>query len=457
MRKVLMISTNTFAYPYPVYPLGMAVVSEGLSSRGYSVYQFDYSVYENSDEELKKAIRDFSPEFIGLSIRNIDEVDSLGGELEVLNIERHIIEVIKGQTSVPVISGGSAFSIMPEEILAYIRADYGIVGSGEQQFADLIENLEKGNSSPRIIKTCLLEGQNGKSGSPLWDKDLVDFYVGKSGMLNLQTKRGCPYNCSYCVYPALEGKRFRYRDHDEIIDDLERAKKLYNVDSFFFTDSVFNDPEGHYIELVEKIIASGLKIRWAGYFRPKGVGEKEFKILKQSGLYAVEIGSDAGCDETLRRMGKGFTFADIIDFYNGCKKEGIAGAYFFIFGGPGETDATVREGLANIRKLVDGVIFIYSGIRVLPGTSLYKVAIEEGVLSADDPLLEPVYYFSPNVNIDEMNKLIEQEARNNRKYIFPPEKGKHMIDAMHTFGFKGLLWDELLTFSKNSKRRRNKH
>ena len=219
--------------------------------------------------------------------------------------------------------------------------------------------------------------------------------MGKSGMLNLQTKRGCPYNCAYCVYPSLEGKQFRYRNHEEIISDLKRAKELYGVDSFFFTDSVFNDPEGRYIKLAEKIIAADLNIRWAGYFRPKGVGEKEFKILKQSGLYAVEVGSDSGCDETLRRMGKGFTFADIIDFYNGCKKEGIAGAYFFIFGGPGETNATVREGIENIKKLEDGVIFIYSGIRVLPGTALHKTALEEGVLSPDDPMLEPVYYFFP--------------------------------------------------------------
>ncbi len=456
MSKVLMISSNTFVYPYPVYPLGMAVVSFALSEQGHNVFQFDYSVHENPDEELKKTIREFSPDYVGLSIRNIDDVDSLGGELEVLNTERHIIEVVKGETDVPVIAGGSAFSIMPEEIIAYIKADYGVVGSGEEQFNSLIGDLDKGKSCPKITTACLMQSQSGKSGSPLWDKDLVDFYMGKSAMLNLQTKRGCPYNCAYCVYPSLEGRTFRYRDHDAIISDIKRAKDLYGVDSFFFTDSVFNDPEGRYIELAEKIIAADLNIRWAGYFRPKGVGEEEFKILKKSGLYAVEVGSDAGCDETLRRMGKGFTFDDIIDFYNGCNKEGIAGAYFFIFGGPGETEATVREGVENMRKLKDGVIFVYSGIRVLPGTSLHKIALEEGVLSPDDPMLEPVYYFSPGIDVDEMNRVLEEDAKHNRRYIFPPEKGKNMIDAMHTFGYKGLLWNELLAISGRSKRRKRK-
>ncbi len=195
---------------------------------------------------------------------------------------------------------------------------------------------------------------------------------------------------------------------------------------------------------------------WAGYFRPKGVGEKELRILKQSGLYAVEVGSDAGCDETLHSMGKGFSFSDILDFYHGCVREGIAGAYFFIFGGYGETIGTVREGLENIRKLEEGVIFFYSGIRILPGTTLYDHAVNDGIISKDSPLLEPVYYFSPHINAEEMNRLIEEEAGNNRRYIFPPEKGKHMVDAMHAFGHKGLLWDELLTFSKNRERRRKK-
>ena len=456
MSRILMISSNTFVYPYPVYPLGMAIVSDALSKKGHSVYQFDFSVQGQSEEKLKGTIKEISPDYIGISIRNIDEVDSLGGELQVLNTEKYIVQIIKECTTVPVIAGGSAFSIMPEEILAYINADYGIVGAGEKLILDLIENLEKGIPSQQILRGCPLPSENTNSVSPLWDKDLVDFYINNSGMLNLQTKRGCPYNCSYCVYPSLEGNRFRFRDPDAVINDLERAKKLYNVDRFFFTDSIFNDPEGHYLELAEKILASGLKIRWAGYFRPKGVGEEEFRLLKQSGLYAVEVGSDAGCDKTLHSMGKGFSFSDIFKFYDGCIKEGIASAYFFIFGGPGETEKTVLEGLDNIRGLEEGVIFIYSGIRILPGTTLYNIAVEEGVLSKHAPLLEPVYYFSPGINVDNMNNLIEQGAKYNRRYIFPPEKGKQMVDAMHTFGYKGLLWDELLTFSKKRERRRKK-
>ena len=170
MTKVLMISSNTFVYPYPVYPLGMAVVSLALSEKGHNVLQFDYSVHENSDEELNKTIREFRPDYIGLSIRNIDEVDSLGGELEVLNTERHIVEVIKEQTDVPVNCRRLCiFHYAGRDTLSYIKADYGVVGSGEEPFNSLIENLDKGNSCPKITSACRIQKQNGESGSPLWD------------------------------------------------------------------------------------------------------------------------------------------------------------------------------------------------------------------------------------------------------------------------------------------------
>lgn len=452
-----MISSNTFAYPYPVYPLGMSIVSAALSENGHSVQQFDFFAQNESEEKLRNTLKSYSPDYVGISIRNIDDVDSLSSDSSVLNSERRIVKIIRENTKALVIAGGSAFSILPGEILDYIGADYGIVGRGEDQIIDLIETLEKGISHPRIRGDQNLVSENPECIYPLWDKDLVDFYIGKSGMLNLQTKRGCPYKCSYCVYPSLEGSRFKFRDPEAVINDLERACKLYDVDTFFFTDSIFNDPEGYYLELAEKIISSGLKIRWAGYFRPKGTGLQELKLLKRSGLYAVEVGSDAGCDETLYSMGKGFSFTDVFEFNTACGNAEISSAYFFIFGGPGETDRTLEEGLDNIRKLEDSVIFIYSGIRILPGTKLYEQAIRENILSADHPLLEPVYYFSPGMDIKRMNNRIVQEAKNNRRYIFPPEKGKMMVDALHAFGRKGLLWDELLAFSSISKGKKRKN
>ena len=284
MSRVLLISSNGFVYPYPVYPLGMAVIASALSKNGHDVCQFDFLTDENPMERLIKVIKEYSPDYAGISIRNIDEVDSLGNNIEIFKNEKEIVKVIRKYTDVPIIIGGSAFSAMPEEILKFIDADYGIVGGGEKPICSLIENLNNGIPVRRILR----QGNNPPDAqevmSPLWEKSIVDYYLDKSGLLNIQTKRGCPYKCSYCIYPHLEGSRFRFRDPESVIYSLERAVKLYNARSFFFTDSVFNDPNGHYLDLAEKIISSGLKIKWAGYFRPKGLGVEELRLLKRSGL-----------------------------------------------------------------------------------------------------------------------------------------------------------------------------
>jgi lipid biosynthesis B12-binding/radical SAM protein len=457
MSKVLLISSNLFTSPYHVYPLGMAVIASALSGKGHVVSQFDAITGGDISDRLRESIRDYSPDFIGISVRNIDNVDSLSmDDSWCLSNEKEIISLIRQCSDAPVILGGAAFSALPEEILEYLEADYGVVGEGECVICELIEALEKGQPTPKILHRGRSPLNAEEMCSPLWEKDLIEFYVRQSGMVNLQTKRGCPYKCSYCVYPSLEGKTFRFREPEAVIDDLERLQKMYGVDTVFFTDSVFNDPEDHYLDLTEKIILSGLRIRWSGYFRPKGIGLKELRQMKRSGLYAMEVGTDAGCDETLINLKKGFSFRDVIEFNRACIDAEVPSAHFFIFGGPGETEKTLREGLKNIELLDKSVVFAYSGARILPGTDLYSRAVKEGLLAQSSPLLRPVYYFSPLIDIEAMNRVIERESAGHRGFIFPPDKGKMMISAMNSLGYKGLLWDKMISFSNEKNGRKRK-
>ncbi len=455
MSKVLLISSNLFKTPYYVYPLGMAVIASALSEKGHVVRQFDFIVGDNPDDRLREGLREFSPDFVGISIRNIDNVDSLSHDDSwCLTNEKHMVALIRECTDASIILGGAGFSALAGDIIEYVGGDYGIIGEGERAICDLINTIEIGHPVQETLQRSIPPLKGSEMCSPMWEKDLIEFYISQSGMVNLQTKRGCPYNCSYCVYPYLEGKRFRFREPEAVIDDLERLQGRYNVDTIFFTDSVFNDPDDHYLELSEKIILSGLKIRWAGYFRPGGTGVRELAQLKRSGLYAMEVGTDAGCDETLNSLKKGFSFRDVVELNSACVKAEIPSSYFFIFGGPGETEKTLNEGLKNIGLLKKSVIFAYSGARILPGTDLYSCALEEGILSENDPLLKPVYYFSPHIDIKAMNSTLEKEAKNRREFIFPPDKGIMMITVMNAFGYKGLLWDKLVSFDNNAFRRK---
>ena len=446
MSRILLVSSNITAEPYPVYPLGLAVISAALAAAGHDVEQFDFLACGQSEELFATRIAAFDPDYVCLSIRNLDNCDSLS-ETGYPAIARRLVEVVRAGCRAPVIIGGAAFSIMPEELLAYTGADYGIVGEGERLVCGLVRDLSKGKTPARILRSDgLLPGD--EIGSPLYSAPMIRYYQEQSGMINLQTKRGCPHGCIYCSYPALEGNSYRCRDPKAVVDDLERIKTEHGVESFFFTDSVFNDQEGHYLAVVEEIIRRGLSLSWCCYLRPEGVGRSEIALMKRAGLYAVELGTDAATDATLAALGKGFTFADALEVNRACVAERLPCAHFVMFGGPGETMETVAEGLANLEQLEHTVVFAFSGIRVLPGTPLLARAIRDGLMAEGDSLREPVYYLSPGIQVQQMNEMITESFRNKRDRIFPPVEAQKRLEIMHRFGYRGLLWDTLIKFPK---------
>jgi len=287
--------------------------------------------------------------------------------------------------------------------------------------------------------------------SPLFDPALVGFYTQRSGLVNLQTKRGCPYACSYCSYPSLEGRAYRFRDPREVGEDLERLQKEHGAPQVFLTDSVFNDHEGHYLLILEEILRRDLHLAWSCYLRPQGLGRAEVALMKRAGLFAAELGTDATTDLTLRALNKGFTFDEVVEVNEAFVAEKLPCAHFVMFGGPGETEATLREGLANLERLRHTVVFAYSGICIFPGTALRQLALEEGLVGEDYCPQTPVYYQSHGVDPATMNGMIEAGFRGKRDRVFPPEKSRQQMEILQRLGHRGILWPTLIRYDRPRK------
>ncbi len=440
MAKVFLLNCNTAVEPYPVYPLGMSMVAAALEGAGHRVLQYDLLAL-GQGEGLESAIRDFAPDYLGLSLRNIDNVDSTAQEDHwyLGRVKRLMPGIRQAAGGAPVILGGPAFSIMPEAILEFLEADHGVTGAGERAMPELLAMLGNGEHPPRLIKGTVHSWPR-----PSLPPDILGHYLRESGMANLQTKRGCVFNCAYCTYPSLEGRKFLYRPPEEVAEDMLWLHREYGVDHVFFTDSVFNDPQGRYLEIAETLIRRASPMQWAAFFRPQGMRVQDIRLLEQSGCHAMELGTDAASDATLEGLGKGFDFAEVLRCQETIDAVGLPAAHFVIFGGPGETWDSFEQGLENIRRLGRAPVFAFSGIRVLPGTALHARAQEEGVLSPDMPLLRPFYYFSPDIEPDELNARLTEAWKGERTRFFPPEEGQLRMNVMRRFGYRGLLWDKLL-------------
>lgn len=454
-KSILIVSANTLTAPYPVYPIGVSYISTYLGQKlsDYRIRLFDCNM--DSTDGLQRVLEQFKPGYVAVSIRNIDGVNSYDPVNFIAGYKK-IIGKIKawnpGESKPVLIIGGAGFSIFPERLCREFQPDFAIVGEGEEPLVELITCLENGRDCTQIPGLAYFsKGEiriNPKTTHTTnlsldFDDTLIDYYWLNSGMLNIQTKRGCPYRCIYCTYPVIEGRTVRTLNTDRIIETIARLKRDKGIDYIFFTDSVFNMMPEYNLELAEKMINARLGIRWGAYFYPKGLNADMLGVFKASGLTHVEFGTESISDSTLQHYGKHFSVADIIEQSELCVKADIHFAHFLILAGYGETDQSVEETYENSKKITNTVFFPFVGMRIYPGTKLFQLALDEGIINHSDDLIEPKYYISPEVTLDTLQ---ERARQTGRRWVFPDEDTSVITNRMRTIRKrKGPLWEYLIS------------
>ncbi len=447
--RLLLVSANRFREPYPVYPLGISYLHAAVARRlpHFEVRICDMNLTNNNG--LETMLNDFMPQYVGISLRNVDDVNFFARN-GFIGEYRELVETIRRKSDAVVIVGGAGFSVFPKLLYELLNPDFGIFGEGENSLCDLLECLEN-RISPGDIEG-LVRNVDGKTiinprtnyvenSDVIFDDQLLDFYGRESGMLNIQTKRGCPYRCIYCTYPLIEGRCVRTMNAEKIVDTLSFFYQRHQTDYVFFTDSVFNIAAEFNAQLCEAIIRSGIKIKWGAYFTPHNLDSEMLKLYRRAGLAHIEFGTESLSDTQLKNYGKHFTVADIIEKSEMCVREGIYYAHFLILGGYGETDQTVAETFRNSRLLKNTVFFPYVGMRIYPKTKLREIAVAEGKISEDDSLAEPTFYVSDRFNPDALKSLA---ADTGKAWIFPDEPESEIVRMLRTKkNKKGPLWEYL--------------
>ncbi len=445
--NILMVSANVATSPYPVFPLGMGMVTAALKNNGHQVTQFDFLQNGKSLDALGEAIRVASPGVIGLSIRNVDNVNLVSQERYVETVES-IVKTVHAQSDALVVLGGSGFSVLPEPLLHQTGADYGIAGEGEKAFVEFIAALEAGEEIASRVVYAGKDLTDRKIPSTYYDPEMLLFYQEKGCVTSMQTKRGCTKACVYCSYPVLEGRKIRACNPERIVDDLLDLQQNMQAEQIFFVDSVFNDSEGVYLTLIDEMMRRKVHVPWTAFFTPdKTLNDEIVRNMKSTGLEAAESGADATSDTTLKGMGKSFLFEDVIASNELFLKHNISTAFYYMFGGPKETPKTVLEGIKNIGGLRQTANFIFMGIRILPGTALANTAVREGIIGADNDLLESVYYISPELDERWLEQTLTEAFSDKYNCIFPPNSQDEKLRLLHKMGYSsGKAYDMLGRF-----------
>ena len=414
--RVLLISSNLAEEPFAVFPLGLGVIAKSLTDSGHKIKIYDNLLAQSCNCSVAEYVHEFKPEVIGVGIRNIDNVNYLEPAF-FLDDAAMLIKEIRQICGVPIFAGGAGFSLMPERVLEYIGADYGIAGAGEKAAVELVDRLARDETPERISRGVNVDGDFGRCS---YEQEISRFYLAKTGTLPIQTKRGCPKKCVYCSYPSLEGRRVLSRDPETVIDELIYLQREFSPESIYFTDSVFNDTGGEYLVLLEAMVRRGVNLPWCAFFTPQKFDRESIELMKRSGLKTIELGIDACSDRTLVGLGKDYDFATVFSACEAFRASGLKVSASYITGGPGEDKHTMNEGIKNLRALDWISSFVFMGIRILPGTAIEAIAKRQGVIKPDEDLLKPKFYLSPDITQQALWDGLT-EGFKDVPVIFPPQ------------------------------------
>ena len=402
--KVLLISANTERTNILPLPLGLACVAAACRGAGHEVVLVNLMFEGDTESAIRDRIAAFRPGVIGISVRNIDD-QNMACPRFLLPPVRELVATCRTLCNVPIVLGGSGYSIFPESALRYLEADMGIRGEGETVFPALLARLENGADvcglpglylpgRPAAGTTFATRLDDSPLPEPeLWIPPISD----RSELwIPVQGKRGCPMACSFCSTKDIQGRTIRRRSSEAIVSWLEEVA-LRGFRNFVFVDSTFNIPPSYAKGLYRAIIQRDLGINLWCIVYPKWVDRELVELMARAGCRHVSLGFESGSDQMLGSFNKRFKAEEVRTIAKMFGEAGIVRTGFLLLGGPGETIETVEESLSFTDSLDLESLKITVGIRIYPETALRATALAEGIITPDSDLLQPTFYLPPRL------------------------------------------------------------
>ena len=423
MAKVLLINSNRFKHPWPVIPFGLCYIATILeTNERHKVSFLDLCFSTDCHKEIKNALMNFTPDVIGISIRNIDDTGGYNVHFLLEDVKNDVVESCKKNFSGPIVIGGPSVGISGREMLDYFDLEFAVRGDGEAVMLEFVNRIE--NRQPlEGLKGLIIRRENTiiQENEPFRDDDLdalpfpkpqrylnLDRYRRFGSPLLVQTKRGCALSCSYCTYNKIEGHQYRLINPRRIADEIEILVKETGIYHIEFVDSIFNIPLAHAKEVLREVISKNLNLRLHTMgLSPAAVDEELLDLMKSAGFNEVDIGAESVCDEVLQSLSKNFKRADIINTAHLLKKKNIPATWFIMLGAPVETRETVLETLNTMGKIASkwDLVFVSTGVRVYNGAPLANEIMKRDIHCTTDNFLHPVKIEPAKISLTEIHEI----------------------------------------------------
>ena len=447
--KILIVSTNRSRLPMPVMPIGACIVAHAAERAGHTVRLLDLMFTRNACSDIGSALAGFKPDVVGISIRNIDNVD-MRSPVSFLEDLQGLMDAIRAGSHAPLVLGGAALGVMPEQILRLVPDAIAVTGDGELVFPQLLHRIARAEplaDLPGVAylengllhrSSCSYPGFSDSCQAPDYQRWLdTRAYRSQMATATIQTKTGCQFHCVYCTYPKIEGSCCRLKQPASIANAVVRLAAA-GMPDIEFVDSVFNAPREHAMEVCAALIAvkHGARLQCLE-LNPRDFDDGLVTAMERAGFVGMGITLESASDPVLQGLRKGFTSREVHHAARVVGRHRIPCAWMFLFGGPGETPETVRETLRFAGEQIrpGDLAFFNTGLRIYPGTELEAIARKQGVLTRPpEEMLFPVFYLSPEVDAGWIGQELKQSMKRHLNFINIDTLSLPFLPALNRIG-----------------------
>lgn len=276
--------------------------------------------------------------------------------------------------NIPVVIGGIHPSMLPEEGLHYAASV--VIGEAERLWEKVIQDFTRGN-----LQRIYRNDSHPSLRNMVFPRR--DLFSAKYVFDSIQTSRGCPFDCDFCSVPIFNGRKYRTRPVEEVVEELKTIKKKF---VFFVDDNIIGygkNSEQRAEELFEAILRAGIKKHWISQASVNiAKNERLMQLMKKTGCLGLLIGFESVDSNNLRKTGKIQNLKKNMEpreFYKDViskiHKQGISVNGYFCFGYD-DTSETISASLEFILESQIDIVNIPI-IVPSPGTSLYKKLYNE--------------------------------------------------------------------------------
>jgi radical SAM superfamily enzyme YgiQ (UPF0313 family) len=408
-----LINTNTMQPANA--PVGLDYIAGAAKQAGIEVEIVDLCLAKDPAATLRDYFSKHNPELVGLSFRNVDDCFWPSCQWFVPKLAE-LIKSLRTLTSSPIVAGGVGFSIFANKIVEQTGADFGVCGDGEQATIDLYGQL-LGQRRFEKVGGLIWRQEDGviRTNKPLWptpltlptSRDAIDnvTYFNRGGQVGLETKRGCCHNCIYCADKLSKGDFVRVRKPAEVADEAE-SLLTKGIDVLHICDSEFNVSRNHAYAVCEEFVRRdlGKRLRWYTYMAVVPFDGQLAAIMRNAGCVGIDFTGDSANEKMLGVYRQRHSRDDLAKAVSLCRENSITVMIDLLFGGPGETPASVKETIDFVKQINPDCAGAPLGVRIYPGTDMALAVAVEGPMETnpnirrkyDNPvdLFKPTFYIS---------------------------------------------------------------